>query len=227
MLRDNRVKYAMKVQLFLRLLLAFFFSAVLVRADNLKWDRQEILEQASLGQEKVTGIFGFTNVGTSPVRIESLESTCECTTATATKSVVGPGESAQVIAVFSLGTSVGRQTKSIVVRTDTTTERVVLWLTADIPALASVTPAKLEWRASQQEERAILVTSNVDEPIQIFLGKLPAQTFTSKVESSADGKSHTIRLKPEKDHRARRIILLFEVRRGKMAQSYSVTALLN
>lgn len=62
--------------------------------------------------------FKFTNAGKSDLIIRNIRATCGCTAMQQGKSVIGPGETSSIKAVFSSGANPGMQHKNIVVNTN-------------------------------------------------------------------------------------------------------------
>jgi hypothetical protein len=61
--------------------------------------------------------YKFTNTGSTPIKIQSVLTSCGCTTAALSKTDYAPGESGEIAANFVFGGHTGRQTKSIMVST--------------------------------------------------------------------------------------------------------------
>jgi hypothetical protein len=105
---------------------------------------------ATAGDKEVMAEFGFSNSGTVPVTITKLETSCDCTQATPSSTIIPPGGSGNIKAVFTLGDRVGRQEKTIQVTTnDPTAERTTLVLRVNIAEVVSTTPRVLLWNLQQ------------------------------------------------------------------------------
>lgn len=79
--------------------------------------------------------FKFTNTGKSDLIIRKVRSSCGCTTVTPPNTVIKPGESSSIDAVFNSGLYKGKQTKVInVVTNDPKTSQVVLTVTGNVNA---------------------------------------------------------------------------------------------
>src|SRR4051812_43572477 len=88
----SRVKCGRQILRLLALSVVLCTSTGLARAASLRWARQEIVAPAKVGQKTITAAFSFKNIGSTPVAITSVETTCDCTQARATRRVVPPGE---------------------------------------------------------------------------------------------------------------------------------------
>lgn len=77
--------------------------------------------------------FTFTNSGKSNLIIRKVNSSCGCTAVSPKEKVIKPGQSSSIKAVFSSGTRVGRQNKSITVITnDPKSPNLVLRVTGEV-----------------------------------------------------------------------------------------------
>lgn len=81
--------------------------------------------------EKVTVEFKFSNVGNAPLIISSVKPSCGCTIANYSKESVQPGESSKITAVYN-ASSVGHFSKSIVVKTNTIDDTMILKLSGTV-----------------------------------------------------------------------------------------------
>ena len=76
---------------------ATFAQPVNIKFDKTTHDFGDII----LNSGKQTATFTFTNIGTAPVTIQHIISSCGCTTTNHTKSPVMPGKTGQITAVYS------------------------------------------------------------------------------------------------------------------------------
>ena len=83
---------------------------------DLEWQTQRINYTASIADDKAEVAFRFTNTGDLPVTIESVRTSCGCTTAKLDKHIYQPGETGEVTAVFAFGDRTGAQHKRITVK---------------------------------------------------------------------------------------------------------------
>ncbi len=79
--------------------------------------------------------FTFTNTGKSDLLIRKVKSSCGCTAVSPKEKVIKPGQSSSVKAIFSSGSRVGRQNKSITIITnDPKQSTVILRITGEVEA---------------------------------------------------------------------------------------------
>jgi hypothetical protein len=114
---------------------------------QLKWDQPQQTLIPQPGQKVITAKFGFTNVGSSPVTITDIHSSCGCTTATLAKKTYAPGESGEIEAKLNFAGHVGHQQKWLYVTTNVQgTKPELLSLAVDIPPEITIQPEFVMWR---------------------------------------------------------------------------------
>lgn len=84
----------------------------------LEWERDEVEFERKAADASLEVRYRYKNSGVTAVVIKNVEASCNCTTAEVSKTAVGPGESGELLAVFTFGKRVGLQRKKIVVETD-------------------------------------------------------------------------------------------------------------
>ena len=130
--------------------LAFLLTAQPLHA-QLAWQTQHKQATAELGQERVELAFAFENVGGEAVTITDVQPSCGCTTAELIKKTFEPGEKGSITALFEIGDRTGRQSKQIVVRTDSDASAVsTLTLEVLVPELVRVQPSFVQRRKGEQ-----------------------------------------------------------------------------
>lgn len=82
--------------------------------------------------EKAEHIYKFTNTGTEVLTIDSVETECGCTVPSISKTVLLPGESAELQIVFDTKGKSGKITKTVSLFTNASTEPKVLSFTAEV-----------------------------------------------------------------------------------------------
>ena len=129
-----------------------FSLALLASAHaGLQWDNPEQTFAVKPADASVVAKYRFTNTGTNPVTIDSVRTSCGCTTATLTKKEYLPGESGEIEAHFDIGGRVGHQEKSILVTTSDAPQKPdVLHLIVNIPESVKITPEMVLWRVGER-----------------------------------------------------------------------------
>lgn len=76
--------------------------------------------------------FVFTNTGDKPLVISDAKGSCGCTVPEYPKEPVLPGETAKISVVYSSRTSVGHQEKNVTITANTSPEKTILKISADV-----------------------------------------------------------------------------------------------
>src|SRR6476620_9827676 len=114
---------------------------------QLKWDSMEQNFVAKPTDKIIEAKFRFTNVGTTPLKITDLQTSCGCTTAYLEKREYAPGESGEIEARFKFNGRLGQQEEWIVVKTDwVPPQQTILRLGVSFPEAISVRPELVVWR---------------------------------------------------------------------------------
>ncbi|HNX05734.1 MAG TPA: DUF1573 domain-containing protein, partial [Opitutales bacterium] len=100
---------------------------------------------------KVEVVFPFRNTGTGVVTIDSIQSSCGCTTAELARTEYQPGESGSIKAVFTFGDRVGAQHKtiSVIESEGDRPSTVLLELFVEIPETVTLNPRVQFWKQGE------------------------------------------------------------------------------
>ena len=115
---------------------------------SLSWEYTTSHPTALPTDLKVEVAFPFVNTGSETVTIDSVHSSCGCTTTELAKTEYKPGESGSIKAIFTFGDRVGAQHKTITViesEGDKPTT-VLLELFVDIPETVGIEPRVQFWK---------------------------------------------------------------------------------
>ncbi|MDD5349754.1 MAG: DUF1573 domain-containing protein [Chthoniobacteraceae bacterium] len=130
------------------LLLAFLGMLGTAAAESaLQWDRKTVEASLAPGEKTLRAEFGFVNTSQAPVTIDSVKSSCGCTTAGLEKKVYQPGEHGRITAVFTPGSRKGTQVKGIRVAVRGEREPIILTLVSHIGPALQIAPSLVFWRA--------------------------------------------------------------------------------
>jgi len=128
----------------------FFALAAPVFA-QLKWEKLEQTCAPSPQDKSVIAKYRFTNVGTAPVTINDVRTSCGCTTAALKKWEYAPGESGEIEANFQFAGHIGHQEKWIFVTTTAAPrEPTLLRLIVNIPIAVTIEPEFVMWSIGDQ-----------------------------------------------------------------------------
>ena len=118
---------------------------------QLKWENPEQTLNAKPLDKFILAKFRFTNVGTAPVKIRDVRTSCGCTTASLQKTVYAPGESGEIDANFRFDGRVGHQEKWINVTTDYgLPQPTTLRFAVNIPDAITIQPEFVLWHVGDQ-----------------------------------------------------------------------------
>ena len=102
-------------------------------APSIKFDERTFNFGKAQQRKKVEHRFVFTNTGNSELVIRKVRSTCGCTTTDPEKSVLAPGESSSIKAIFNTGAYKGFQRKSVyVISNDPVNSKVRLTISGNV-----------------------------------------------------------------------------------------------
>lgn len=164
---------------------------------QLRWERTEVQFEASAAEQQVVGVFPFSNVGSVPVRIESVKTGCGCTVVKLGRNVIPPGESDRLIATFVFGGRKGEQRKTIVVQTDDPRSSVKLALSGTIRELAQVRPTFLYWKVGEPALSKVSAVRIVhDRPIRIVRAVSATGGFRVGLREVDAGRQYEIEVTP-------------------------------
>ena len=136
---------------------------------ELKWDKPELIFRPVLTDKKAVGDFTFTNAGTAPVTIQSVEPSCDCTTVDLTKKTYAPGEKGKITVTFDFGDRSGLKEKTIQVTTDDSKDGYELKMTVYLPDAPDIAPTYCYWHKDEDREpKTVSVKIGKDCPFKTF-----------------------------------------------------------
>jgi Protein of unknown function (DUF1573) len=137
---------------------------------QITWDKTEQTFDATPQDKAVIARYKFTNTGNKPIKIQSVLTSCGCTTATLTKKEYAPEESGEIVAQYTFFGHTGRQDKSIMVSTSAAPgQPTVLKLHVYIQEPISIEPQLVLWRVGEQPgPKAIRIAVAGDRAVKIL-----------------------------------------------------------
>ena len=155
-------------------LIAVFFTAYasFLNASTLVWDQTEVRIEMGPDEEEARASFKVTNKGEKVVRIGRVKSNCGCTDTILNKKILPPGESAEIVAIFSKGRRQGLNRNRLQVYIDSQTDAVVtLKMNVRIPGLIEARPQIVYWKpeSSKSHRHVSLIMDEryIDQILQI------------------------------------------------------------
>jgi hypothetical protein len=182
----------MKVVAFLFLVLA---SPVF---GQLKWENPEQTVTAKPTDKVLVTKYRFTNVGTTPVKITDLRTSCGCTTAFLEKKEYAPGESGEIEAKFKFKGEVGRHEKWIVVSTDwVPPQPKTLIFAVNVPEAITILPEIVFWRVGDQLKPKTVRIAVPDEiPAKVVSVQADNGTVKLELHEIRPGKELEVKVTP-------------------------------
>ncbi len=130
---------------------SFFFVCAAPVFAQLKWEKVEQTFAPGPLDKQVAAKYRFTNIGTAPVSINDVRTSCGCTTAALKKSEYAPDESGEIEANFQFAGHIGHQEKWIFVTTSAAPgEPTLLRLIVNIPIAVTIEPEFVMWSIGDQ-----------------------------------------------------------------------------
>ena len=183
----------MKSLLFLFCLCAASASA------QLTWEQTEQTFDAAPEDGSVIARFKFTNTGAKPIKIQSVLTSCGCTTAALAKNEYAPGESGEIDTRYAFYGHTGRQDKRIMVSTSAAPgQPVVLKLHVNIQERVSVVPQLVLWRVGEQAgPKAIRIAIAGDTAVKILSVSSDNPAIKVRLREVRPGKEYEAQVTPE------------------------------
>ena len=178
-------------------ILPLLFTTPIARA-ALKWERLRADLAPGPKDKTVEATFAFVNEGPATVTIESLKSSCGCTTAALDKKVYGPGEKGEVRARFDLGQRRGLQTKTIAVKIQDEPTPAILTLAVAIAEPMKLKPALVVWEKGEANKaKTMTLDALPGQPIRAVKVASTDPRMRATVETIKEGESYAISVAPE------------------------------
>lgn len=178
-----------------KLILILFAVPALTMA-GLEWDTTLMKLKAEPGQAFSAVEFVGTNTGTAPVVIDSLKSSCGCTTGAIGQKVVAPGEKTAIQLRFEFGVREGVHRKQVEVIT-TDGKRHVLSVQVDIPRSYKIVPKLLRWSLSEgRAPKVVRMINESDQAIHLVYAQSSIPFFDVELNVIEPGFEYEVRVTP-------------------------------
>ncbi|MBV8227050.1 MAG: DUF1573 domain-containing protein [Verrucomicrobia bacterium] len=166
---------------------------------QLTWENTEQSFDATPEDQAIVARFKFTNTGAKPIKIQSVMTSCGCTTAALSKTEYAPGESGEIAANFVFGGHTGRQDKRIMVSTSAAPgQPTVLKMHVYIQEPVNVEPEVVLWRLGEQPDpKAIRITIAGKAPVKVVSVTSDNPTIKVKVRELNPGREYEAQVTPD------------------------------
>jgi Protein of unknown function (DUF1573) len=172
---------------------------------QLAWDKTEQTFNATPEDGAVVAKYKFTNTASKPIKIQSVISSCGCTTVALAKREYAPGESGEIEATYTISGHTGNQYKYILVSTSAAPgQPITLKLNVYIQERVSVEPQVVLWRVGEQPSpKAIQIAIGGNTAIKILSVTSDNPTIKVKLREVKPGKEYEAQVTP--DNAAQRV----------------------
>jgi hypothetical protein len=180
-------------------IIPFLFLALATPAfAQLKWEKLEQTFAPGPLDKSIFAKYRFTNVGTSPVTIKDVRTSCGCTTAALEKWEYAPGESGEIEANFQFGGHIGHQEKWIFVTTSAAPmEPTLLRLIVNIPIALTIEPEFVIWRVGDRlEPKTIRIVVADNFPAKIVSVQADNPAIKLEIHEVRPGKEMEVTVRP-------------------------------
>jgi hypothetical protein len=180
--------------------------------------------KAKAGDGKLKTSYPFKNAGSHPVRIITLATSCECTTAELSKEIYAPGEEGELRVGFEVGPQVGPQERTITVTTDEgANATTTLSIAVAIAEIVSVQPKLLFWKVGESaDEKKVAVVVADAQSAKLGDVHVRGTDFSVRTtQSEATGRTE-LWIKPKDTTHAAQTVIRADVLVDGRVQSISI-----
>lgn len=165
---------------------------------QLKWDRPLQQFHRVPEDKEIYAHYTFKNIGTTPVTIKTLRSSCGCTTAHLDKKTYAPNETGEVVVHFIFGDRKGWYRKSVAVTTDDkTAEPVTIGLNIEIRDPVTLAPALVFWKTGEPvAAKSVQFSADPAQPVRIKSVTSSNPRLVAKLETIKAGEQYAISVTP-------------------------------
>lgn len=212
---------------FLSLLALLAMLGIASAQSALRWDKKTVEASLAPGEKTARADFAFTNISKAPVTIDSVKTSCGCTTATLEKKTYQPGEKGHITAVFaSNGRQKGPQVKGIrvVVRGDP--EPTVLTMVAQIGEAVQIDPPFVFWRVGDAP-RPKTIRVKIPAGMGLRLARVSSNDpkIAAALETVKEGAEYQIAVTPQNtDRQAMAVLSLLAVNHANESKAFTAYA---
>ena len=170
-------------------------------ASTLVWDQTEVRIEMGPDEEEVRASFKVTNEGEKVVRIARVKSNCGCTNTILNKKILPPGESAEIVAIFSKGKRQGLNRNRLQVYLDSQVDALVtLKMNVQIPALIEAQPQIVFWKPESPKSslpvRLVMDERYIDQILQIDYDR-SRLTVTQEIDDTKNNDAIVLKVEPK------------------------------
>ena len=164
----------------------------------LRWDAKTQEVRPNSQEKTARADFGFTNASSQPVTIESVRSSCGCTTAALEKKTYQPGEKGRIVAIFTIGSRQGTQVKAIRVGVRGESEPTLLTMVTHVGEAVKIDPPLVYWRTGDAP-RPKTIKLKFPDGLGLRVARVSSSDakIAAAVETLKEGAEYKITVTPE------------------------------
>jgi hypothetical protein len=161
---------------------------------QLSWESKVLEFKPLVGERSIDAKYKFQNVGSVPVTILNIQTSCGCTTVTTAKKIYAPGERGEVEVKFLFGGRRGPQLKTVIVQTDDPKEpAAVLLLRANILELVKVRPSYVHWkRGADKTPQVFNLKTTASVPVKVVAVRSNSTQILTELRPGGPGEYELI-----------------------------------
>jgi hypothetical protein len=177
---------------------ALLFLALTASAlGQLQWENPEQTFNVKALDKAVLATYLFKNIDQKAVRIESVKTSCGCTTAALAKSEYAPGEFGEIEAKFEIQGRTGKQEKIIMVKTSGAPDKpTFLRLIVNIEELVKIAPEFVLWRVGEHGAKTIHISVSDDVPAKVLSVTSENPVIKVQLMELKSGKEYEVQVTP-------------------------------
>ena len=175
----------------------FAFPCAGNAASALIWEHRQLDFRPAPGDKEIRAEYKFTNSSRNTVTIDSVRSSCGCTTAKLEKKVYAPGETGAITAVFTIGSRRGLQTKGIEVKVRGESDAMMLILMAHIAESVTLEPKIVFWNIGEAPvAKTIKLTLSPGATMRPKEATSTNPALSASLETVREGREYRLVVKP-------------------------------
>ena len=170
-----------------------------VSGGRLVFEPEVFAFDAEMGQTEMTATFQVRNVGSAPVVLTRMESSCACLSVEAGNREIAPGSETTLTAVFDISRLSGEAEKSLFISTNIPgSHETRLPVRVSIPRVIDLDPVTVKWNIGEKPEpREIRFRVLREAPIRITEVKSSRASVAVSLETVEEGRDYRIWVDPE------------------------------
>lgn len=163
----------------------------------LRWERKTVEAHTGPVDKTAHAAFAFTNISQQPATIDSVKSSCGCTTAALEKKTYAPGEKGHITAIFTPGSRQGTQVKAIRVNVKGESEPTILTMVTQVGEAVQIQPPLVFWKPGEaRQSKTIAIKIPPSAGLRVVKVQSGNPQIAAKLETVKEGAEYQITVTP-------------------------------